>query len=50
MRVSSVPGQSPQNNPSIANSLITNDCKLLCAYCDEEQFSSSCGKITIVKD
>ena len=42
-----IPGQPPQNNPSTASSLVTNNRKL---QCDEEHFSSSCGKITTAKD
>ena len=45
-----IPGQPPRNNPPTASSLVTNNRKLQCVYCDEEHFSSSCGKITTVKD
>ena len=35
---------------STASSLVTNNHKLQCVYCDGEHFSASCPKITTVKD
>ena len=43
------PCRNPPFNPS-ANSLVTNNHKPQCVYCDGEHFSASCLKLTTVKD
>jgi len=51
-------GQPPSRNPSSSanptlstgSALVSNNCKVRCAYCGEDHFSASCSKVTDIPD